>query len=341
MSSLFIDRRNVEMRLDGGAIVFCEEGVRTGTVPVAPVDRVFVRSGVTVTTDVLGRLGEEGIGLVVLHGRKDEPVLFMPPMHNDAERRVAQHVLSLDEEFCRLAAFDIVRKKLHASADLLDKLALERNLRDSLFSERKEALWKDLERLDVKDTLDSIRGIEGHAATCHFGALERILPPALNFHGRNRRPPRDPFNATISLSYTLLLSETILALHGAGLDPHVGFFHKLAFGRPSLACDLMEPLRPLVDEFAIKTFEERILRPEDFSATEKGCFMGKAARARYYPAYEAQAKPWRKTLEANARDLASGIVAAFRRRHPGAAAFREPEATVQEADCPLAGKEAA
>ncbi|WP_150538604.1 CRISPR-associated endonuclease Cas1 [Actinobacillus vicugnae] len=52
------------------------------------------------------------------------------------------------------------------------------------------------------------------------------------------------FNAMLSLGYTLLHSETVLALYGVGLDPYVGFYHSLDYGRESLACDVMEILRP-------------------------------------------------------------------------------------------------
>jgi hypothetical protein len=69
----------------------------------------------------------------------------------------------------------------------------------------------------------------------------------LIFGGRNRRPPRDPANAVLSLGYTLLHFEAVRACYGAGLDPMIGFFHNLDFGRESLACDLVEPLRPRLD----------------------------------------------------------------------------------------------
>ena len=336
MSSLFIDRRNVTITLDGGALVFRENGERIGTVPTAPLDRVFVRGGVTVDTSVLLRLGEAGIGVVILDGRKDAVRMFLPPVHNDAVRRLAQYVLSTDSDFCREATLGIVREKLQASRDALAAFRLAYGLHDAGYERMEAMITSALGRLDVMNSVDSIRGVEGRAATWYFTALGRLLPADLEFSGRNRRPPRDPVNAALSLAYTLLVSEAGLALHGAGLDPMVGFLHKLDFGRPSLACDLMEPVRPLVDRFVIDLFRQKTLLAEDFSTTEKGCFMSKTARSRFYPAYEAAGAEWRGRLERHALRMAGGLVEAFRKRHPGAACHEQ--AAVLQTDSRTPGR---
>ena len=73
-----------------------------------------------------------------------------------------------------------------------------------------------------------LRGIEGIAAKEYFGVFGRMLrtpDPAFSFTGRNRRPPKDPCNALLSFTYTLLMMECVSALEGVGLDPFVGFLH--------------------------------------------------------------------------------------------------------------------
>lgn len=322
MSSLFIDRRGISLSLDGGALVFRENGERVGTVPTAPLDRVFIQGGVTVDTSVLNRLGSNGVGVVIIDGRRNELRMYLPPAHNDAERRLAQYVLSIDDDFCRQEAIGIVRDKLLASRDGLEALELEHELHDAEYSRQKDLLCMALNRLDAMTSLDAIRGIEGQGAAAYFAALARLLPPPLSFTGRNKRPPQDPFNATISLAYTLLAAEAGLALHAAGLDPYVGFLHKLDYGRPSLSCDLMEPAWPLADQFAVGLFEKKVLRPEDFSTTGKGCFMSKTARSRFYPAYEAASGAWRRILEQKAYALAERLTIDFRMRHQRASCRR-------------------
>lgn len=89
------------------------------------------------------------------------------------------------------------------------------------------------------------------------------------------------------------------------LDPYVGFYHALEYGRESLACDVVEALRPEVDRFSIQCFREQTLRPEDFFTQNEGsCLLGKAGRERFYPAWEPFAEELRRHLTDAANDLA-------------------------------------
>ncbi|MEF8766980.1 CRISPR-associated endonuclease Cas1 [Candidatus Accumulibacter contiguus] len=84
----------------------------------------------------------------------------------------------------------------------------------------------------------------------------------------------------LSLGYTLLHAEAVLALYGAGLDPFVGFYHALDFGRESLACDLVEPLRVEVDQHALMLFRSEKLRPRIFHRPRAAaCSARRDARA--------------------------------------------------------------
>ncbi len=76
---------------------------------------------------------------------------------------------------------------------------------------------------------------------------------AFDFAGRNRRPPRDPVNALLSLAYSMLAKDLTVACYAVGFDPYVGFYHQPRFGRPALALDLMEPFRPLIADSAVLT----------------------------------------------------------------------------------------
>ncbi|MCM8624108.1 MAG: CRISPR-associated endonuclease Cas1 [Candidatus Accumulibacter sp.] len=160
------------------------------------------------------------------------------------------------------------------------------------------------------DAVEALRGLEGAGAAAYFEGFAELLPARLHFNGRNRRPPRDPANALLSLGYTLLHAEAVLALYGAGLDPFIGFYHALDFGRESLACDLVEPLRVEVDQHALMLFRSEKLRPEDFSSTQSGCLLGKAGRARFYAEWEALAARLRKLLAESICDVANAISAA-------------------------------
>lgn len=307
MSTLYIDRKNVRLDSDGEALVFFENGERIGTVPLGPLQRVFIRGSVALDTTLLGKLGSHGVGVIILSGRKAEPSLFLPRPHNDAARRLAQFRAAIDDERCLSLSRRIVHGKLAAQLAFL-KSRLETRL-DARYeiSRALRGLGGMLEQLPAVASVVTLRGLEGASANLYFSALAALAPPSLKFRGRNRRPPRDPLNAVLSLAYTLLHAEAILAAHGAGLDPWVGFYHAPAFGRESLASDLVEAERPRVDGWALSLFNRQELRVENFSTTADGCFLGKAGRARFYTAWEALAEHLRKALEAQVRELIEAL----------------------------------
>jgi CRISP-associated protein Cas1 len=114
-------------------------------------------------------------------------------------------------------------------------------------------------------SIESLLGIEGAAAALYFSEFNGMIkldsddtanasdgtttPPkpfTLEFAHRNRRPPTDPVNAMLSLSYSLLTKDCTLAALAVGFDPYLGFYHQPRFGRPALALDLVEEFRPLI-----------------------------------------------------------------------------------------------
>lgn len=297
MTSLYVDRRGVRLDLDAGAIVFYENDVRVGTVPINPVTRVFLRGDVQLSASLLGKLGEHDVGVVVLSGRQNKPTLLMARPHNDAQRRVEQIRRSLDSYFCLGFARNLILEKLEAQIAWFD----ETRKRDAYVRYEITHAMKQLNaaKLSIPDakSLAALRGIEGAAAHAYFDGLKALIPESLKFQSRNRRPPRDPFNVLLSLTYTMVHAETAIALFGVGLDPYVGFYHKLDFGRESLASDLMEPLRPLADQFCQQLARKRVLTEDHFSTTEAGCFMGKAGRTHYYEAYEQHSEVLRAAIQ--------------------------------------------
>lgn len=303
MTSLYVDRKNVELVADGEALVFYENGERCGTVPLNPLSRVFLRGDIKLTASLLGKLGEHDIGVIVLSGRKGLPSLMLGRPHNDASRRIAQYKLSLDSRFCLAFSKAIVTSKIAGHLAFVDDRKNESPMHRYPLTQCAQNLRKSLESIDRQDNIASLRGVEGAAAAQYFSALTEILPESLKFHGRNRRPPKDPVNACLSLTYTLLHSEAVLAIHGAGLDPFIGFYHALSFGRESLASDVMEALRPKADRFVLSLFRKEVIKPIDFSMTESGCLMKKVARGKFYTAYETQAEGFRRELAVAVSDI--------------------------------------
>ncbi len=191
------------------------------------------------------------------------------------------------------AADDPGRRTAIARNVVLAKLVnarrvLQRGLRDH--PERTEsaagavaAMARSLAALERATDVDVVRGIEGDAARTYFGVFGVLVThpdPAFRFRGRTRRPPQDPVNAMLSFAYTLLCHDIRSALETVGLDPQVGYLHTDRPGRPSLALDLMEELRPMLcDRLVLSLINRRQIAPDDFEVEETGgVYMKEDAR---------------------------------------------------------------
>lgn len=306
MTTLYIDRKGIDLDHEPGAIVLRLDGVRTGTLPLGPIDRLVVRGVDTISARLLSELWQRRISLVVLGGRRGEVqgVLY-GPTHADAQIRLRQYALHQDPAERLRRARALILAKVSAQRRLLrEGLAARPDSRKPLFDAvaTVENIRARLLAGEPSD-LDQLMGLEGAAAAAHFDGLAGLFPPALNFSGRNRRPPRDPVNACLSLGYTLLHFEAVREVQVAGLDPLLGFFHQPFAGRESLASDFIEPLRPRLDRFVWHLFRDETLRPSHFSQDGEACLLGKAGRKSFYEAYEAFIPPLRRWLRLASRNL--------------------------------------
>lgn len=131
-----------------------------------------------------------------------------------------------------------------------------------------------LQSIETSSTLDDLRGFEGDAARAYFGAFDHLIlvnKDEFYFRERSRRPPRDKMNALLSFLYAMLTHDVQAALETVGLDPFVGFLHRDRPGRPGLALDLMEELRPfLADRLALSLVNRKQVTSNGFRTAETG-----------------------------------------------------------------------
>jgi CRISPR-associated protein Cas1 len=175
-------------------------------------------------------------------------------------------------------------------------------------------------------SLDSLLGIEGTAARVYFEAYAALLKAprdgtasglSFDFDGRNRRPPKDPVNALLSLGYSMLAKDLAITLQAVGFDPFLGFYHQPRYGRPALALDLMEEFRPLiVDSVVLSVVNTGAVKLSDFIRRGGAVTLTPSGRGRFFRAYERRMDEeishpvfsyrisYRRTLEVQARLLA-------------------------------------
>jgi CRISP-associated protein Cas1 len=191
-------------------------------------------------------------------------------------------------EFCVRVARVIVASKIRNQRTLLQRNHEEPPAQALL---RLKTLGA---RAEACDDLDQLLGIEGTAARIYFAQFRGLLKVespdsafAFDFEHRNRRPPRDPVNAMLSMAYAFLARDLTIVCHAIGFDPFVGFFHQMRFGRPALALDLMEEFRPLVADSAVITaINTRMVTPKDFVRAGTAVALSQRGRTGLIRAYE-------------------------------------------------------
>jgi CRISPR-associated protein Cas1 len=309
MATLVLDRNNLELRADGPALAVYEAGERRGTVPLKLIDRVVLQGAIRLDTAVLSRLADAGVPAILLGSRSSRRVAIVVGRgHSDAAIRLAQFRSALDRQWCAAWSRRLVLGKARAQLRLLRRALDERPDARKPLLEAIQSIERTAASLAADGAgLDRIRGFEGACGAAYFPGYCALFAESLAFRGRNRRPPKDPVNAALSLTYTLLHFDAVRAAHSAGLDPMVGFYHQPAHGRESLACDLIEPLRPRADAWIWRLFRERELRREHFTIDKGACLLGKAGRERFHAAWESYASAPRRWLRRQCALLVAAV----------------------------------
>jgi CRISPR-associated protein Cas1 len=96
-----------------------------------------------------------------------------------------------------------------------------------------------------------IMGVEGRAAAAYWGVFALALGGKASFPGRHHRGATDIVNSLLNYGYAMLLTRTQLVIAQAGLEPQVSFLHAPQPSVGTLAFDLMEEFRPLVDKIVL------------------------------------------------------------------------------------------
>jgi len=310
MKTLFVEKKAMEIRYERACLLLYHEGKRISSVPLAQLERIVVAPHVALSAGVLGLISEKDVALLVVNNRyPDRTALLSGAIKGDIYRRIAQYQLHQTPHIRMQWAQFLVHLKIHRQRSLLFKLRSKRPDLTFPLTRAISALSQiinDLKKSSVPDSLASLRGKEGAAAAIFFNAFTKVFAPALKFTGRNRRPPKDPVNVCLSLAYTLCYQEAVNAIKTVGLDPALGCLHEPYYHRESLACDLMEPLRPLIDAWVYYLFQQAILRAEDFKLTDS-CLLQPAGKKRFYEAYRLKATAVRHLLRRYARHAANVV----------------------------------
>ena len=161
----------------------------------------------------------------------------------------------------------LIRRTLHDNAQLREDSELQKVL---------GILREGIDKLYEAQSIEEVVGIEGYCAQSYFSVFNKLITNKnvpFTFELRTKRPPLDPINALLSFVYTLAMSEFAAALETVGLDSYIGYCHTLRSGRVSLACDLVEEARCIVERFVITLLNLQIVGEGDFDRQISGAVL--------------------------------------------------------------------
>lgn len=299
----------MELTVHDGTLELRAAGEQVRALPLRLVERIVLRSDTRLSSQTLASLADAGIGLIAFGGRGGQRVAHLVGWPtSDCQARLAQAHRALDEQWAAQVALRLVTAKARRQTRLLEQhLALRPDLRKPL-GDAIQRIATCLSEMEGCEQLDRLLGLEGAAAAGYFRGLTHLFAPALEFTARRRRPPPDPVNACLSLGYTLLHGQAVQACWQSGLDPMMGFLHRPAPGRASLACDVMEPWRIEVDQWAVEAFRDRLLRVEHFGRDGAGaCIIGKTGRSHVYTGLSVPLRRAATGMRRHVRLLASAL----------------------------------
>ena len=278
-NTLFVTSEDIYLSLDGENVVANRDKQVVARYPLHTLQNIVTFSYSGASPALMGFCAEKDIGLAFCTPRgRFLARVCGENTGNVLLRREQYRVADDPEKSCRIAR-NMIFGKLHNA-----RWSIERTIRDHGMRVDKEGLSRASQELQsllplvAKSTeSDTLRGLEGVGAAAYFGVFDEMI---LNrkedffFHGRNRRPPLDRFNAMLSFVYSLLSHDCASALESVGLDAYVGFLHTDRPGRASLALDLMEELRPcMADRFVLTLINNRMLKTEDFQTQDSGAVL--------------------------------------------------------------------
>jgi CRISPR-associated protein Cas1 len=271
---IYIQTQNAWVHKDNENLVLKVGDELKARVPIHKLQGLVCFGQVSISPYLMAHCAENGVTITYLNQFGKFLARVEGPVSGNVLLRRTQHLTGADRDRSVAIARTMLIGKIYNQ-----RAVLRRYLRD--YGDQSDAqaelavaekrLSRCLEQLNDCQSIDMLMGREGEAAQVYFGVFQHLIRQSdFQFDARRRRPPTDPVNALLSFCYTLLTHDCRSALETTGLDPASGFLHQLRSGRPSLALDLAEEFRPMIDRFVLSLINKRQLSVKDFDEWPNG-----------------------------------------------------------------------
>ena len=141
-----------------------------------------------------------------------------------------------------------------------------------------------ISKINTVSSLDSLRGIEGFASKYFFEDIEKCYGEKWDFKGRRRQPPPDPINSMLSFGYTILYNRISHSLFSGGINPEIGFYHSIKKEHNSLASDIVEEFRFIIEGLVFSMINRNQVSFKDYEFNKNNyypCLLTKTFRKKF------------------------------------------------------------
>ncbi len=260
------------------------------TVPARQVGQLVLHSFSQISTQALHFCADQNIGVHFISGG-GRYVGSFDSRQGSIQRRICQYTALSNPDNCLELAQKLVLCRGQGQRKFLMRGTRGKTKAEKL--EKAIAQMKAvLKQVPQAKSLQSLLGLEGNLAAAYFRALPCLISPEvaseLHFNGRNRRPPKDRFNAMLSFGSPLLLKDVMNAILTVGLEPGLGFYHQPRSQAAPLALDLLEIFRvPLVDMTVMASVNRSQWDIKaDFEIRGEQVWLSEAGRRKFVELYE-------------------------------------------------------
>jgi len=230
------------------------------------VDNVVIygKNG-SITLDAIRWLIKHNVQISILNWNGKLLTTMLPPEGVSVKTKFSQYRAFEDDNKRLSLAKKFIEAKFARTRDVLKWLHLK-------YPEVRTDFSIEEKRFKQAETIQDIMMVEGRVASFYFQELTKIVPDKYEFvarkHYNSPRGAGDIINCMLNYGYAILEAECMRAINSTGLDVHVGFLHEMGAGRNSLAYDIQEPFRFLIDLAVIDLIENNVMKKRDFIRTE-------------------------------------------------------------------------
>lgn len=268
LNTLYVTTPDAYLSKDGLNVVVSVKEKEIFRIPIINIEGIVTFGYIGASPGVMRLCADHNVSLSFLSPNGKFIGRFQGPIKGNVLLRTKQWELAQNQDFSLSISRLFVAGKIQNYRNILSRFIRDNGRNEAIESALNHLKYCKQTALNSPD-MNHLRGIEGEAANRYFDIYSLLIlhqRKDFEFHGRNRRPPKDAVNAMLSFVYTLISSEMNSALETVGLDPYIGFMHTLRPGRASLALDMMEELRAyLGDRLVLSLINRKQITIKDFT----------------------------------------------------------------------------